>query len=150
MTEARPVPCGVLLYAGLAAGCLFLAIAYVMLPAWLPDWVISHSASPERVLRASHFAFNGHFEATPALKKILGDEFDDFLLQKLSDSSDAARDAAACIFLFCLRVAEERVNIVHTNEQVTQTRQEQCMDQRKPLNNLFAAEAEDILESRGA
>jgi hypothetical protein len=100
-----------LLYAGLAAGCLFLTIAYVMLPAWVPDWVINHSASPERVLRASHFASNGHFEATPALKKILGDEFDDFLLQKLSDSSYVAREEAACIFAYSHDPAAEEALI---------------------------------------
>ena len=92
--------CRALLYAGLAAGCLFAVTAYVMLPAWMPDWVINHSTSPNRILRAAHFAFNGHFEATPALRKILGDEFDDFLLQKLSAPDDATKDEAACIFAY--------------------------------------------------
>lgn len=98
-------------YAGLAAGCLFAVIAYVMLPAWLPDWVINHSTSPKRILRASYFAFNGHFEATPALKKILGDEFDDYLLQELSGSSEAARDAAGCILAFSREPAAEEALI---------------------------------------
>lgn len=88
------------LSAGLLAGCLCIAITYLMLPEWSPEWVITHSTSPERVLRASHFAFNGHFEATPALKKLLGDEFDDFLLQKLSGSDSAAREEAACILAY--------------------------------------------------
>ena len=100
-----------LLNSGLAAGCLFAVTAYVMLPAWLPEWVINHSTSPKRVLRASHFAFNGHFEATPALKHILGDEFDDFLQHQLSDSSDAVRDEAACILAYSHDPAAEEVLI---------------------------------------
>lgn len=100
-----------LLYAGLAAGCLFAVIAYVMLPAWLPDWVINHSTSPKRILRASHFAFNGHFEATPALKKILGDQFDDFLLQKLSAPDDATIGEAASILAYSRHPSAEKALI---------------------------------------
>jgi len=107
-----------LLYTGFAAGCLFTAIAYVMLPAWLPDCVINHSTSPKRILRAAHFAFNGHFEATRALKKILGDKFDDFLLRELSDSSDAIRTEAACIFAYSRDpVAEEALIDAYLKEQ---------------------------------
>ncbi len=86
-----------LLVAGLAAGCVCIAITYFMLPAWLPEWTIHHSASPDRVLRAAYFAFNGHFEATPALKKLLGDGFDDFLLRKLAGSDETEKEEAACI-----------------------------------------------------
>jgi hypothetical protein len=107
-----------LLYTGLAAGCLFAVIAYVMLPAWLPDWVINHSTSPKRILRAAHFAFNGHFEATPALRQLLGDAFDDFLLQQLSDSGDAAREEAACILAYSHDpVAEEALIEAYQKEQ---------------------------------
>lgn len=107
-----------LLYSGLAAVCLFAVIAYVMLPAWLPDWVISHSTFPNRILRATHVAFNGHFEATPALKQILGDEFDDFLLQHLYDSNEAARDAAALILAYSQNpVAEEALVGAYLKEQ---------------------------------
>jgi len=107
-----------LLAAGLAAGCLFAAVAYVMLPAWRPDWVISHSTSPKRILRAAHFAFNGHFEATPALKQVLGDDFDDFLLQHLSDASPAARETAACILAYSrVPAAEEALLRAYRSEE---------------------------------
>lgn len=88
------------LSAGLLVGCLGVAITYVMLPVWLPDWVIGHSSSPERVLRATHHASNGHSEAAPALKRLLGDDFDDFLLRKLAGSDAAAKEEAACILAY--------------------------------------------------
>jgi hypothetical protein len=79
-----------------------------MLPAWLPEWVIKHSTSPERVLRAASFAFNGHFEATPVLKKILGDRFRDFLLQKLSDSDLTAKKKKRRVFLPIPLIQQQR------------------------------------------
>jgi hypothetical protein len=100
-----------LLAAGLAAGCLAAMIVYHMLPVWRPDYVISHSTSPERILRASHFAFNGHFQASPALEKILGDAFGDFLVQKLSSSDDATIDAAAWILAYSCHPSAEKALI---------------------------------------
>lgn len=99
------------LSAGLLVGCMGVAITYVMLPAWLPEWVIGHSRSPERILRATHHAFNGHFEAAPALKRLLGDEFDDFLLRKLSGSDEATKEEAACILAYSHDPAAEEALI---------------------------------------
>jgi hypothetical protein len=75
-------------------------VAFHKLPEWKPDWVMKHSTSPERVFRASCFAFNGHFDATPALKRLLGEDFDDFLEQKLLDPSDEVKEQTACIFAY--------------------------------------------------
>ncbi|HOG51893.1 MAG TPA: HEAT repeat domain-containing protein, partial [Lentisphaeria bacterium] len=100
-----------LLVAGLAAVCLAAIIAYYMLPAWKPEYVISHSTSPDRILRASHAAFNGHFDATPALQKLLGDGFADFMLQKLSSTDEATIEEAACIFAYSRHPLAEKALI---------------------------------------
>lgn len=90
----------VLVLSVLVAIGILIALSYVKLPKWKPEWVIKHSNSPDRVLRASYFAFNGHFEATPALKNLLGERFDEFLVEKLSDPDDAKRKEAACVLAY--------------------------------------------------
>jgi HEAT repeat protein len=90
----------VLVLSALVSIGILIALSYVNLPKWKPEWVIAHSKSPDRILRASYFAFNGHFEATPALKNLLGERFDEFLVGKLSDPDDAKREQAACILAY--------------------------------------------------
>jgi hypothetical protein len=101
----------------LAITGFLIPLSFVKLPEWKPEWVIAHSNSPDRILRASFFAFNGHFEATPALISLLGEGFDEFLVEKLSDPDRANREQAACILAYSdAPIAEEALVAAYHRE----------------------------------